>query len=796
MNRHSFLQLACLFAPLTALPATAIAADHSVKGSMPSMQLQEVVVTATKQATAVDVNKVPITINAYTARELTAQGVHSIAQIAAMTPGVHFTQQNQYGGSAQTNIEIRGIQSRTGDPTTGIYYDDTPLLVSADQFNNGGTLLYPVVFDMQRIEVLQGPQGTLFGNSAEGGAVRFIPTAPSLSRFSTLAQFSEAYTEHGSPSSEAGVAEGGPIINGRLGFRASAYYRRDGGWIDRCQPLVARPGCGPVLGQNVNSGQTEAFRFGALWAPTDSLRIEPNLYFQRQHYNDGGGFEIADSNPSAGQYRFALRYPIPATDKMFIPSLKIQDQLGSSVLLTSITSYVWQSQNFQNSYTEYQDWSFFGNPYPLTSTDYAQADYVTMRNDLYEELRLASTHPAFGRINWVGGVFLQAAHQFDHSRVVHPDLPQLIQQYYGKTIQQVLGVGPYLGKYVYWADTPTTEKQVAVFGHADVKLIRALTLNLGLRFSHFTNKSSLFLAGPFNGGNFTFAGGASSNAVTPQIGLSWTPTASSLYYISAGKGYRAGGVNDQTTSLIPTCHVSVPVNIKPDSLWSYELGTKDFFFKRRAALDASVYYVAWNNIQNFTDIPQCGIGAVLNLGDVVSKGFNLSMDALLTRNLRGNLDIAYTDAYFKNTVVIPSGGIGQIVAAGDRIAGASETSGPPVPPWSISLSGEYDFHPFKKDFFFSLQDLYASRNNGPFFTHNPANVVEYDPTLPTDPSTNMLNMRLGWRMRSGWTLRLFANNVLNANPLLSVNHAQPNDPRLSASTFRPLTIGISAVYNP
>ncbi len=789
--------LACVMwiVSLGGLTAKALATDYATPGAPPVLQLQPVVVTATKEATAVDVSKVPITISAYTGRQLMAQGVHSVAQIAAMTPGVHFAQQNQFGGSAQTNIEIRGIQSRTGAPTTGIYYDDTPILVSASEFNNGATLLYPVVFDMQRVEVLQGPQGTLFGNSAEGGAIRFIPAPPSLTHSSTLVDLSGSDTLYGSPSYEVGFAHGGPVIPGRLGLRASGYYRRDGGWIDRCEPLVARAGCGPALGHDVNSQQTEAFRFGAVWAPGGSVKIMPNLYYQRLNYHDGGGYEIADSNPSAGRYRFALRYPIPATDRMFIPSLKIASALGKSVLLTSITSYVWQDQNFENSYTEYQDYAFFHNPYPLTPTDYAQADYVTMRNDLYEELRLASTHPMSRVLDWVAGVFLQDARQFDHSRVVHPDLPQLIEQYYGKTIQQVLGVGPYQGKYVYWADTPTTDKQVAVFGHADVRVTRSLTFNAGLRWSHFTTGSTLFLAGPFNGGNFNFAGGSSSSAVTPQIGLTWRPSKSSLFYASAAKGYRSGGVNDQTTSLIPTCHVSAPVSIKPDSLWSYELGTKDFFLRHRAAIDASAYFVTWNNIQNFTIIPQCGINATFNLGDVVSKGFDVSAEALLTRNLRAHLDVAYTDAYFKNTVIVPTGGIGQIVAAGDRVAGASATSGPPVPPWSISLGGEYDFHLFDHSLFLSLQDVFDSRNNGPFFAHDPANAVLYDPSLPTDPSTNMLNLRLGWRLHSGWTLRLFADNVLNSHPQLSVNHALPGDPRLSASTFRPLTIGISAIYD-
>jgi iron complex outermembrane receptor protein len=248
-------------------------------------------------------------------------------------------------------------------------------------------------------------------------------------------------------------------------------------------------------------------------------------------------------------------------------------------------------------------------------------------------------------------------------------------------------------------------------------------------------------------------------------------------------------VNAQTTSDLPTCDVTAPVNIRPDSLWSFELGAKNSLLDGKLAVDTSVYIIDWKDIQNFTDVPQCGIGAIFNLGRAISKGFDLSMQGLLSHDFKMGLALGYTDTYFKDTVIAP--GIGQIVAAGERIAGASDITGAAIPPWSVALSGQYDFAAFGHPAYVSFQDLFHSRNNGPFATKNPANALQYDPSLPTDPATNVLNVRLGLRFQHV-NVMFFVNNALDTHPQLSVNHAVVNDPRLAAVTFRPRTVGVSA----
>ncbi|MEJ0008412.1 MAG: TonB-dependent receptor [Steroidobacteraceae bacterium] len=309
---HTFWRMTVLCgAPMLlsdlALAQTAAPQDASEGG------LAEVIVTATKQA-AIDVNKVPISISAYSQQEMDQRGIRDISDIAAITPGLTFSQQNNFG-TPQTNIEIRGIQSRTSAPTTGIYLDDTPLVGRANNVNTGMNGGFPVVFDLDRVEVLRGPQGTLFGASSEGGAVRFITRQPDLHQSSLYARSEVGDTQDGSPSFEAGVAGGAPLVDGTLAFRASLWYRRDGGWIDRVEPPVgagpftaainpAFPG-GALLESDANASSTKVAKVAVTWAPTDWLQITPSVYYQDVRIQDSGNYDLTFSNPDSGVFDIA-----------------------------------------------------------------------------------------------------------------------------------------------------------------------------------------------------------------------------------------------------------------------------------------------------------------------------------------------------------------------------------------------------------------------------------------------------------------------------------------------------------
>src|ERR1019366_2587164 len=233
--------------------------------------LEEITVTATRREESI--SRVPISITAISQEMLEQKGIKDFADIARFTPGVSFD-------SSQTNqISIRGISSSGGSGTTGIYIDDTPIQVRNLGFNSDDTLVK--LFDLDRVEVLRGPQGTLFGAGSEGGTVRYITVQPSLTQTSTYGKAETSYTEGGAPSYESGVAAGIPVIDGVFGVRVSAWYRRDGGWIDRIDPTTLE-----VVDKNANSDGTAVLRLAALWQPNEAIRVTPSILYQNSQRND------------------------------------------------------------------------------------------------------------------------------------------------------------------------------------------------------------------------------------------------------------------------------------------------------------------------------------------------------------------------------------------------------------------------------------------------------------------------------------------------------------------------------
>ena len=766
--------------------------------------LEEVVVTATKQA-AIDVNKVPISISAYSQDDMDTRGIRDIADIAAITPGLTFSPQNNFG-TPQANIEIRGIQSRTSAPTTGIYLDDIPLVGRANNVNIGLNSAFPQVFDLDRVEVLRGPQGTLFGASSEGGAVRFITKQPDLAQSSLYARSEIAATRYGDASYEAGIAGGTPLIENTLAFRASVWYRHDGGWVDRVQPPVGagafttaidatKPG-GELIESNANYSDTKAAKVALTWAPNDWLKVTPSVFYQDVYSHDTSSYDLEFSNPGAGEFAIAHSQSLPADDPNVVSVLKV-DAVRGDVALTSITSNYQRRVTFETDYTQYQDYAFFGNPWPLTGApnDYGTGFYETHQNNSSEELRLSSVDPN-DRLTWVGGLYYEYARQVDTVFVSHPDLPDLVQSIFGQSIETILGAGPYKGFWVAYDDVRTTDRQTALFANADFKIIPTLKVTAGVRVADAKSHTNLHFDGSFNGGPGFFAGDETDHPVTPKAGLTWQPTHNSTYYLSVAKGYRVGGVNPQTNNTQPACQTALAADglqgklsqtYNPDSLWSYEVGAKGLFLDNRLDMQASAYHIRWNNIQQSAQITNCGFAAVFNLGTADSNGFDLSLRAAATDKLRFGLQVAYTDAHYNTSE-------GGIVSAGDVIGGPGISTGAAVPPWTVTTNAEYTFRIFDQSAYIWVEDAYHSANSGPFSTQEKANIVVYDPGLLPDPSTNVVNLRTGLRLNA-FDVSLFANNLADTHPQLSLLHTNPGDPRFQAVTLRPLTVGITVAVH-
>jgi len=274
LTQRSRLGLLITTAVGTALVATAAYAQASGQAenapATDQNQLEQVVVTATRQADTV--NRVPLAVTAQTQRALDQQGVRTVRDLENLVPSLNTTQSLASGAS---QFSIRGIgflgNNPAGAAPVGFYLDDTALQkrnVGGGVATSNGTPL-PPLFDLDRVEVLRGPQGTLFGGGSEGGTIRYIQPQPSLTRYSSYARGQVSHIENGGESYEGGIAFGGPIVQDKLGFRVSAFARKQSGFIDLIDPLTGKEWAHDSGGE----GRIRMMRGALAWAPTDRMRV-------------------------------------------------------------------------------------------------------------------------------------------------------------------------------------------------------------------------------------------------------------------------------------------------------------------------------------------------------------------------------------------------------------------------------------------------------------------------------------------------------------------------------------------
>jgi len=344
--------------PDPAKSAVKAAAPVAAAAVQPSgIALEEIVVTAQRREERLQ--DVPISVSVYSQATMDAQGTRTIDDISRLTPGVTFIRAANNNNSESSLIAIRGIASNAGAATTGIYIDDTPIQgrqLSFPSFN-----AYPALFDIERVEVLRGPQGTLFGAGSEGGTIRFISPEPGLERYSAYARSEIAATTDGDPVYEIGLAGGGPIVEDKLGFRASASYRQEGGYVDRVDWHT-----GSVIDDEANSNETTTARLAFKWAVTDSLSITPSVSYQKRDVADTAAWwspRPGNPDPTNGQFDSPFRtgnaVASPSTDEFVLSALRVDWDLGP-VQLVSSTSYFKRDQTAITDYTQFDRAIFLG----------------------------------------------------------------------------------------------------------------------------------------------------------------------------------------------------------------------------------------------------------------------------------------------------------------------------------------------------------------------------------------------------------------------------------------------------
>jgi iron complex outermembrane receptor protein len=784
-----------------AVAASSVAAT-AVSGG--ATDVGEIVVTATRREETI--SKVPESISAFTAAKMDIQGIKSFADVAKFTPGVTFNPDSH-------NISIRGIESTAGSGTTGVYIDDTPVQVRNLGLNANNTL--PAVFDLSRVEVLRGPQGTLFGAGSEGGTIRYITNQPSLTRFSGFAHAELAFTQNGAASYEGGIAEGGPLIPDKLGFRISAWGRRDGGWIDRVDYQTLA-----TTDSNANRVDTYALRAAVTWAPTPNLLITPGIDYQKRDQHNYDFYWVSLSSPGHFVSGTPDRQADP--DRFYLPTLKVEYDLGRLKIISN-TSYYDRLERVNGYSATLYNLSFFqhflssdpavnqyGNDFPtdpqgvacangcgsffplLTPTgpnvpglsNYISQNLITnAQQNFTQEIRVQSD--AFdSRLQWTAGFFYSFNRQQSKEEIRDPMLPQLTQLLWGEDMITAWGEDLLANNDDYINNTRAHDRQEALFADVTYAITERLKLNVGLRyawtkfvFANTNDGPQDLLGGPPSVDNGGLAsGGKSEQPFTPKFSLSYQVTPDDLVYATASKGYRIGGA---TPPLPPNCGTGFPTSYNSDSLWSYEIGTKDRFLDRTLQVSASAFYIDWSNIQQAFYVPACGIQFTTNAGEAISKGLDLQSQWQVTHALDLELSVGYTDARFSKTALDANGDV--LNVKGDALD---------LAPWTVTVAAQYDFTVLGREGFVRADYEFASKRTAPIPNEDPATAF-YDPGLVPNPPTHQVSLRAGVNV-GAWDLALYANNLLNSHPVLNLTHQDSATTLYEATTLRPRTIGISA----
>lgn len=825
------LMLALPFASAAEGPAT----GESEATGTPSAELGEVVVTATRREESL--SKVPISMTALSQDSLDERGIRDITELVRYTPGVSIDT------SGTNAIAIRGISSSGGAGTTGIYIDDTPIQMRALGFNPDETL--PKTFDLERVEVLRGPQGTLFGSGSEGGTVRYIMTQPKVSGSSTYIRTELSFTQHGEPSYEAGVAHGDTLADGVLGYRASLWYRYDGGWIDRVDATS-----GATTEKNANRANTVVARLAFAYQPIDGLSIVPSLLYQNKRQHDLGTYWPAYSNPSSGHFANATPELIPIPDQYYLPALRVQYDVGRITLISNTSFYhrneqdSYQGTAYDLSYYQSQGWlgvngadppapacgaaSTTPTPpcswYPLLDgngihlpagfTNYQSPDYIYNRQrTVTQEVRVQSNDPD-SAWKWTVGGFWSLAQEISSDHLIDPYVVPFWTALYGSSpfdyplLQNASGGASYhcgsIGTpdpglpecAVYYNRINAHDRQLAGFGEVTYSLTKRLSVTLGARFANLKYDIDDFADGIENGGPSQFSGHYSENAFTPKAGISFQADSNNLFYATYAKGFRPGGVNAPLAEAL--CGVT-PESYKSDTTQSYEIGAKNNI-RNRLRLASSIYYVRWNGIQQNVYDPGptggCGFQYISNQGTAVAKGFDLQADALIGGGLSLEASVGYTSArYTKST---------STVSSGDALSGSSAINYSPgtTAPWTVVVGPEYRFTLAGRETFVRLDWEYASRNPWLAAVQNPANVTQYNQFSYTLPATSFLSLRSGMTV-AGWEISAFVDNLLDSHTVINyaltqVDYNNPNGPptpQQNTFTWRPRTIGLTALLH-
>ncbi len=716
-----------------------------------------IIITALKRDT--NLQDTPISISAITGDSIANSGVQSIADLNSSVPSLSFVD----GGPSQRRVVIRGIQA-SGEPTVGTYYDETPVTGVIGAGNDaGGSTPELRLFDVERVEVLRGPQGTLYGSGSMGGTLRVIYRKPT-NEFEAGVDTSLSATKHGGANFEGSGMLNVPIVQDKLAVRATGFYRKADGYIDNT-----------TLGiKDINEQKNYGGRVLVRFTPTEDLTIDAAAYINRSR-TDTPSWTL-----SAGKYNSDALTRQPIKDDANLYSLTAAYDFGG-VVLTATGAYMDRDLSVGSDVSRFIRSTrtaagcgarLNGSPaipcagaqldgyYALVDSQSTSLLFPQQNMEAWTaELRLSSDSD--GPLNWtVGGFF--------SDRDTHVENPQ---------INAVPGTGELLPTQIatsrYINDSL---RQVAAFGEVSFDVTDRLNLTAGIRYFRYdkdingeTTLGSILVGAVVRPLSFV---DSSEDGTVKKFNASYKITDDVLFYAEASQGFRPGGANQ----VIGLAQELTPYT--SDSLWNYEAGLKTTMLDRKLTLNVDVFQINWSDMQITTRTPNGAFSYIGNAGKARIRGLEVegSLRPIEGLSISGNL--AYLDA--KLTEDQPNAGTAAGPAAGfdgDRI--------PFVPKFTAGLSAQYVWGLTQGlNGFFRVD---ANHVGGSWSDFRPAYIY----TRYID-DYEVANLRVGIEeVDNAWGVYVFVNNLTNDTAITrSASNAIAQN-RTLVNSVTPRTVGLN-----
>lgn len=662
------MMTATMLSGAMAMSAVASAQDTAATSQADTPSVPgDIVVTALHRASTVQ--STPLSIAALSGETLAKTGATQLTDYFRQVPNLNVTAAQ--GGSAR--ISIRGVNA-AGEATVGLYYDETPVTgPSGTTQDSGGVAADMNLFDVERVEVLRGPQGTLYGASSMAGTLRIIFNKPDSRKFEAATEEQVSSTAHGSMGYFFKGMVNVPIITDKLALRVVGYDEKRPGWIDN-----VRFGT-----KDVNDSTNWGVRALLGYTPDDKTTITATATYQKSSAKDQQGWY-----PGVGLYQTNSPTQLPFNSKMQLYNLKGDRGLGFATLTATASYYKYQylrALDFTPSTQAYANSTAACPTYYGQSTACTSAQFSTYQaNGLAQtpaigyqpawvhsqnyEVRLASDEHMPAWLQWTVGAYYEKRHDHIDSQTVSADPAT------GAVYQPL--------HYLSWRYVETTSRQIAGFGEVSIKPAAGLTITGGARYYDYqkTTSGQAYLGSVYTGSiaaPYT-AVQASANGWLEKVNVSYKIAPRIMAYATASKGFRPGGANN-----IPV----LPANLlayRADSLWNYEIGLKTSWLDNHLIVNGAIFDVEWSNMQTSARTADGLYAYLTNAGKARIRGGEIDITAKPMRGITLTGAAGYSDARLtqdqSNANVLVTSSTGK---AGDLI--------PNTPAWTASTSASYDW---------------------------------------------------------------------------------------------------------